>query len=101
MRILPADTGSFSPEDLREGRIRLGWTERDVADRLLLSIAQVRALETGGTGPFHNLRFLERARDKFIALLKDSVVTPAAVSIPAETAESSELRLTFDDAAGS
>lgn len=101
MRIFPADTMPFSPEELRERRTLLGWTERHVADRLLFSIAQVRALETGGTAPFHNQGFLERARRKYIELLKGAVATAAAVSTGPDAVDPSEPRLTLDDGAGS
>ena len=59
----------LSPADLKECRMLLGWTEVDVADRLLSSVGQVRGLESGCATMFYSQRFFERARDKYIALL--------------------------------
>lgn len=63
------DATTFSPDQLRLWRKHLGLSKTDVADALLLSVAQVHGLESGSFSPFYNQGFYERARGKYVALL--------------------------------
>ena len=55
---------------LAEQRRLLSLTVEAVAERLLLSTSQVRGLESNSAAAFYNLRFFERAHERYRALLE-------------------------------
>ena len=59
-----------SPEEMRTWRESLGLDVNAVAGALLLSTAQVRDLESGSTRAFYNEGFYQRAKMKYVALLR-------------------------------
>jgi|GEM_PF-4201790 len=69
LRIVLAHHTEWPPHEFREQRQELGLSEQAVADALLLSLAQVRGLETGAATPFYNEVFYQRARAKYVAML--------------------------------
>jgi transcriptional regulator with XRE-family HTH domain len=97
LRMMLADVATLSPEQLRARRASLRLTETDVADTLLLSVAQVRGIERGELQPFYNEGFYLRARAKYITLLT-TYSTPARPPASAAMPDGAEApRLTFGD----
>jgi hypothetical protein len=96
MRILLADDGeAWVPDQLKSQRVHAGLSQTDVASALLLSVAQVHGLETGLLQPFHNKRFYERARAKYITLLLTRPAPSRHSPSLAIVEETPALRLTF------
>ena len=58
-----------STAEWQSQRIRCGLTEQDVAQALVLSIAQVRGIESGSRQAFHNEGFYQRAAARYRAWL--------------------------------
>ena len=73
----------LSPQQMKAHRESLGLTETEVADLLLFSIAQVRGIESGSTRPFYNEGFYNRARAKYIMLLKTPPIQTKTHPVPA------------------
>jgi cytoskeletal protein RodZ len=74
------DKASFETlvsDQLVRARVRSGLSVDAVAERLLLSPRQVRALEAGDTHVFHNAGFYTRAQHKYQALLGLSLARSA------------------------
>jgi DNA-binding transcriptional regulator YiaG len=70
LRLLLEDRSMSSPEEMRTWRESLGLDVNAVAGALLLSTAQVRDLESGSTRAFYNEGFYQRAKMKYVALLR-------------------------------
>jgi transcriptional regulator with XRE-family HTH domain len=97
LRLMLADVATLSPEQMSARRKSLQLTETDVADLLLLSVAQVRGIERGVIQPFYNEGFYLRARAKYITLLT-TYPTPARPPALAPMPDGAEApRLTFGD----
>jgi transcriptional regulator with XRE-family HTH domain len=58
-----------APDGLKTRRESLGLSESDGGQALMLSVAQVRGIETGSIRPFYNEGFYERAKARYVALL--------------------------------
>ncbi|MBM3809144.1 MAG: hypothetical protein FJW22_13245 [Acidimicrobiia bacterium] len=101
LRILLADATTFSPDQLRSWRKHMELSETDVADALLLSVAQVRGLESGSFSPFYNQSFYERARGKYITLLSAHRAPSRQPPSPKSVEATPALRLTVNDVADS
>ena len=69
LRLWFADPAAFVSDNLRARRESLGLSESEVAHALVLSVAQVRGIETGSITPFYNEGFYQRAKAKYVALL--------------------------------
>lgn len=82
-RLLPVDVAMLSPQQMKARRELLGLTEAEVADALLLSVAQVRGVECGSVQPFYNEGFYDRARAKYITLLKTHATKAQTHVVPA------------------
>ena len=82
-QLLSADVAMLSPQQMKAHRESLGLTETEVADLLLFSIAQVRGIESGSTRPFYNEGFYNRARAKYIMLLKTPPIQTKTHPVPA------------------
>ena len=96
MRLFLSDE-PLAQEMLAERRTRCGLTERDVAHALLLSPAQVRAIEAGSLKPFYGQSYYDRARVKYLALLDKhlealKLQTPMT---PVADAANTDLRITL------
>jgi len=84
---VPAGVAALNPRAcealgtvLGDTRTTKGLTIRDVADRLLLSTRQVRALESFDVKAFHNARFYATALKKYAGLLGiDALLVSRAV----------------------
>lgn len=74
------NVATSAPNDLKNHRLRLGLTEEQVGERLLLSVAQVRGIESGSVTPFYNEGFYERARDKYVGFL--TTYSPSTTPTP-------------------
>ena len=97
LRMFVADPTASVPDGLGARRQSLGLSESDVADALVLSVAQVRGIERGELQPFYNERFYLRARAKYITLLT-TYSTPARPPASAPMPDGAEApRLTFGD----
>ena len=81
-QLLSADVAMLSPQQMKAHRESLGLTETEVADLLLFSIAQVRGIESGSTRPFYNEGFYNRARAKYIMLLKTPPIQTKTHPVP-------------------
>lgn len=92
-----ADAATLGPEQMKARRESLGLSEADVADALLLSVAQVRGIEAGSAKPFYNEGFYGRARSKYTNFLatgirrtkkasaQESLLPPASQPVPPAT----------------
>jgi restriction endonuclease Mrr len=78
-----ADVAMLSPQQMKAYRESLGLTETEVADALLFSVAQVRGVESGSPRPFYNEGFYNRARAKYITLLKTPPTRAKMLPVPA------------------
>jgi len=78
-----ADVAMLSPQQMKAHRESQGLTETEVADALLFSVAQVRGIESGSARPFYNEGFYNRARAKYITLLKTPPTRAKMLPVPA------------------
>lgn len=77
------DVAMLSPQQMKAHRESLGLTETEVADALLFSVAQVRGVESGSARPFYNEGFYNRAKAKYITLLKTPPTQAKTHPVPA------------------
>ncbi len=101
LRPLPTDTPTLSPDQMKARRESLGLAETDVADALLFSVAQVRAIEAGSPKPFYNDGFYARARTRYASFLEavDLRKKPTANTVTQPSPEPPALTLAAQAAA--
>jgi len=97
LRLLLGDLSESSPEQMRQLRESLGLGVNTVAEALLLSVAQVRDLESGSARAFYNEGFYQRAKSKYVALLSIHQLRTGPLPEDATPDGTSELRLAFAD----
>jgi cytoskeleton protein RodZ len=84
-----------SGAELARAREARALTVRDVADRLLLSTRQVRALESADVRAFHNAEFYRRAHTKYEAWLGLGAPLGVPLAAPRPCPIPEPLRLTL------